>query len=96
MASGKLLKISDDLSVFIFQNEDSSYFTTDNVIRYRNIGKSYDIKQILDDNIFIDSDNMLHVMNEGGDDKFYFPAALLDTNFMKLLELKADGLLQIK
>jgi hypothetical protein len=96
MNSGKLLKISDERSIFIIQNEDESYITKENVISYRNIGESFETKMINECYTNIDAKGNIHVLDAIGNSKFYFPAIWLDTNTMKLIELQNDGIIQLQ
>ena len=45
MKSGKLLRITDDRSIYIHQNEDGSYIDDKAIIHYRNIGASFEIAE---------------------------------------------------
>ena len=96
MNSGKLLKISDERSIFIIQNEDSSYITKEGVISYRNIGESFEVKMLNESYTNIDSKGNLHVLDASGNSKFYFPIIWLDTNTMKLIELQNDGIIKLQ
>jgi hypothetical protein len=96
MKSGKLLKISDERSIYIIQNEDESYIDKNNSIRYRNIGVSFDIHQINDSFVNIDNKGNMHVLDAVGNSKFYFPSVWLDTDMMAVYELQEKGIIQLK
>jgi hypothetical protein len=96
MNSGKLLKISDERSIFIIQNEDDSYIAKDNTISYKNIGESFDIRIINESYVNIDAKNNAHVLDASGNSKFHFPLMWLDTLSMKLYELQDSGLIKIE
>ena len=95
MNSGKLLRISDERSVYILQNEDGSYVSEQGLIRYRNIGASFD-KSFINES-FVDVDTkkqVLHVLDEAGKSKWFIPLVWLDTITMKILELQEMGILK--
>lgn len=96
MNSGKLLKISEERSVFILQNEDGEYLTKEGVIKYRNIGESFELKMINESHTAIDPKGQIHVLDQSGNSKFHFPVIWLDTNTMKLIELQQSNIIQIK
>ena len=88
MNSGKLLRISNERSIYILQNDDESYISKDNVIRYRNIGEGFEIKMINESHTNVDPKGLIHVLDQAGNSKFHFPAIWLDTNTMKIIELQ--------
>jgi len=92
--SGKLLRISDQRSIYIIMNDDGSY-VKDNIIRYLNIGANFEKKIINESNFYIDN-GMLHVVDAVGNSKFHFPAIWIDTISMKIFELQELGILQQK
>ena len=87
MKSGKLLKISNERSIYIIQNEDESYINEEMLIRYRNIGENFDKALILESFCFIDDKGMLNITNNVGDSIVHFPIIWLDTNRMMLQSL---------
>ena len=96
MKSGKLLRISDERSIYIHENEDDgSYINKQEIIRYRNIGASFEIAQVNEAYVMVDANQSIHILDDAGKSKFHFPAIWLDTNMMKILELQELGLLQI-
>lgn len=94
MKSGKLLKISDERSIFIIQNEDGSYISTEMQINYRNIGTNFDHRLTQDAFVNITDKGIVEVLDAAGKAKFHFPAVWLDTNYMKFIELQESGLLK--
>lgn len=86
MKSGKLLKISNERSIYIIQNEDESYITQDMLIRYRNIGEKYEKALIVESICYIE-DGMLHITNNVGNSIIQFPIVWLDTDRMMLQSL---------
>lgn len=44
LSSGKYLKITDDWSIYILENENGSYISDENTVRYKNVGNSFDIR----------------------------------------------------
>jgi hypothetical protein len=95
MNSGKLLKISDERSIYILENEDGSYINKQELIRYRNIGASFEIAQIEEAFTMIDPNQTIHILDNSGKSKFHFPLVWLDTITMKVIELQELGILQI-
>lgn len=96
MSSGKLLRISDERSIFIIQNEDESYINKDNLIRYRNIGPTFELVIINESYTNLDSTQQLHILDNSGNSKFHFPVIWLDTTHMKLIALQEEGILKLK
>jgi hypothetical protein len=96
MKSGKLLRISDDRSIYIIENDDDSYITNDKLISYRNIGKSFDIAVVEKAYVDVGVDQQVHVLDAVGNSKFHFPMIWLNTNMMKLYELQEMGLIKLK
>lgn len=93
--SGKLLKISEERSIYIIENVDGSYIDNESIIHYRNIGKTFEIAQI--NTSFTQNDGQsIYILDEAGNSKFHFPIIWLDTNMMKLIELQEQGLIQFK
>ena len=95
MKSGKLLKLSDDRSVYIIQNEDDSYIDADDVIRYRNIGSAYNQSLIEERHIRITDKGMIEVVGETGKSIWFFPLAWLDTDRMRVEGIVRDGLIKM-
>jgi hypothetical protein len=89
MNNGKLLRITDERSVYILENEDGSYVSETGLIRYRNIGPSFDTRMIQESYTDFDiKTQSLHVLDEAGKSKWHIPAVWLDTLSMKILELQ--------
>ncbi|MDD5649121.1 MAG: hypothetical protein PHF86_01700 [Candidatus Nanoarchaeia archaeon] len=93
MKSGKLLRISEERSIYILQNEDGTYIDSNNVIKYRNL---FDIGIINESFVNLDANGSVHVLDEAGNSKFYFPSIWLDTLSMKILELQELGIIKLK
>ena len=95
--SGKLLKITDDRSIYIIQNEDGSYIDSEYQIRYRNLGESFEMKLIQESYVSIDQEKgMVNVLDGVGKSKFHFPLIWLDTDYMKYVRLVESGKLKIE
>lgn len=92
--SGKLIRISDNLSMYILENEDGSYISPEGTIRYKNIGNNFDIHFIQEHNCTIDEKGMVQILDEVGKSMMYFPAMWLDTDQMKVMGLVEKGLLK--
>lgn len=92
--AGKLIRISETLSMYILENEDGSYITPEGVIRYRNIGSDFEYKFEQVHNCSIDSRGLLSILDEVGKAMMHFPAVWLDTDQMKIHNLVQKGLLQ--
>lgn len=86
MKSGKLLKISNERSIYIIQNEDESYITQDMLIRYRNIGENFK-KALINESYCSLENGMINVLDATSKPKFHFPLIWLDTDAMKLQSL---------
>ena len=95
MKSGKLLKLADDRSVYIIQNEDDSYIDKDDVIRYRNIGGAYNQSLIEERHIRITDKGTIEVVGETGKSIWFFPLAWLDTDRMRVEGIVRDGLIKM-
>lgn len=96
MKSGKLLKLSDERSVYIIQNEDESYIDKDDVIRYRNIGEAYNQSLIEEGHIRVTDQGIVEVVGETGKSIWFFPLIWLDTDRMRVEGIVRDGLIQFK
>lgn len=93
--SGKLLRISEDRSIFILENKDGSYIDEKGIIRYRNLGEDFENKIMEESYVYIDKDKgMVNVLNGVGKTKFFFPMNWLDTDFMKYMRLVESGKLK--
>jgi len=93
---GKLLRINSDRSIFIVENEDGSYISEEGEIKYKNIGKNFDMRLVNSAFVNIDSKGMVNVLDAVGNSVFFFPGIWLDTNQMKILGLVESGLLALK
>lgn len=94
--SGKLIRISGDLSMYILENEDGSYITQEGVIRYKNIGANFNIHFIQEHNCTIDEKGMVQILDEVGNSMMHFPAVWLNTDEMKVMGLVEKGLLKFE
>jgi hypothetical protein len=94
MNNGKLLRISDERSIFIHENEDGSYINSESLIKYRNIGTAFEIAQVNEAFIMVDNNQSIHILDDAGKSKFHFPAVWLDTITMKIIELQELGILK--
>jgi hypothetical protein len=92
MQAGKLLRISDFRSIYIFENLEGGYIAQDGSIQYRNIGSSFNISEIHTAYTQIEEET-IHVLDPSGNSKFYFSKIWLDTIFMKMLELQELGII---
>ena len=88
---GKLLPISPTRSIYI-EDQDGEYIK-DNTIIYRNVGKDYDIKYQIQDNVEV-KDNVINVLDDSGKMLFFFSTKWLDTTIGKILELQELGILK--
>jgi len=86
MKSGKLLKISNERSIYIIQNEDESYINNEMLIRYRNIGDNFE-KVIVNESYCSIEQGIVSVLDVTSKPKFHFPLIWLDTNAMMLQSL---------
>jgi len=93
MKSGKLLRISEDRSIFIIQNEDGSFITQDGLINYRNLGSNFN-PRIIQDSYTSISNGMVDVLDIAGKAKFHFPEIWLNTTAGMVHELVDKGVLQ--
>lgn len=94
--SGKLIRISENLSMYILENEDGSYISQDGIIRYKNIGTNFNIHFIQEHNCHIDEKGMVQILDEVGKSMMFFPAIWLDTDQMKVMGLVEKGLLKFE
>ena len=90
MKAGKLLRISDDRSIYIIENEDGSLISPEGIMRYRNIGAGFAIEVINQDQVMVDEKGMADV---GG--IFHFPVQWLNTDGMSIQRLVEKGLLKL-
>ena len=95
MQSGKLLRITDDRSIYIHENEDGSYIDDKSIIYYRNIGASFEIAQVMEAYTMVDPNQSVHILDDAGKSKFHFPSIWLDTQMMKIIDLQESGLIKI-
>lgn len=86
MKSGKLLKISNERSIYIIENEDGSYINEEMLIRYRNIGANFE-KALINESYCSIEGGMVNVLDATLKPKFHFPLIWLDTDRMKLQSL---------
>lgn len=94
--SGKLIRISDNLSMYILENEDGSYVSQEGIIRYKNIGANFNIHFIQEHNCSIDEKGMVNILDEVGNAMMHFPAMWLNTDEMKVMGLVDKGLLKFE
>lgn len=93
--SGKLLKITEDRSIYILQNEDGSYIDSDYQIRYRNLGESFEMKLVQESYVNVDQEKgTVNVLDAAGKSKFHLPMIWLDTDYMKYVRLIESGKLK--
>ena len=90
MKAGKLLRITDDRSIYIIENEDGSLINESGKMRYRNIGAGFAIEQIAEDIVTVNDKEMADVGN-----LFHFPIMWLDTDRMVIQRLVEKGLLKL-
>jgi hypothetical protein len=95
MNHGKLLRITDDWSVYVLENEDGSYLNTEGVIRYKNVGKDFDYRVTHESYVAVDEKGVLSVLDASGKSKFHFPLDWLDTDGMKIRGLVEDGIIKM-
>lgn len=79
ISSSKYLKIEDDWSIYVLENENGTYISNNNTIRYKNVGKSFDIRITFEDFISIEQ-GVIKVLNAVGNPKFHFPLIWLNKN----------------
>jgi hypothetical protein len=93
MNSGKLIKLNDSRSIYLLYNNDNdSYFFDDNIIKFRNIGKDFDVA-IVNENYYQIKNDTLHVLDAASNPIFYFPIIWLNQIQMKINELFELGIL---
>ena len=90
MKAGKLLRISDERSIYIIENEDGSLISPEGIMRYRNIGAGFAIEQIAEDVVTVDEKGSVDV---GG--IFHFPVMWLDSDRMAINRLVEIGFLKL-
>ena len=90
MKAGKLLRISEERSIYIIENEDGSLINEAGVMKYRNIGVGFAIEQISEDQVTVDEQGIAGV---GG--IFHFPVVWLDTDPMCLMNLVNKGIIKL-
>lgn len=88
MKAGKLLRISEERSIYIIENEDGSLINEAGIMRYRNIG-AFAIEVVNEDHVTVDEKGIADV---GG---FHFPISWLDTDRMKLMDLVNKGIIKL-
>lgn len=89
MKAGKLLRITDERSIYIIENEDGSLISSEGIMRYRNIG-AFAIEVINEDQVTVDEKGSADV---GG--IFHFPLQWLNTDGMSIQRLVEKGLLKL-
>lgn len=95
MNHGKLLRITDDWSVYVLENEDGGYLSTEGVIRYKNIGASFDYRVTHESYTSVTAQGVLEVLDAVGKSKFHFPAVWLNTEQMRVNGLVRDGIIKM-
>jgi hypothetical protein len=96
MNHGKLLRITDDWSVYVLENEDGLYLNEYGIIRYKNVGKSFDYRITHESNASVNEEGMLFVFDMTGKPKFHFPAVWLNTSQMRTMGLVRDGIINLQ
>lgn len=96
MASGKMLRISENRSIYILEDEFGNYISNEMEISYKNVGKDYDVHFIQTHPIRINEKNMIEILDNVGNPMFFFPSIWLNTDQMKIMSLIEKGLLQTK
>jgi len=89
MKAGKLLRITDERSIYIIENEDGSLISPEGVMRYRNIG-AFAIEVINEDQVTVNDQGIADI---GG--IFHFPIMWLDSDQMTIKRLVEKGLLKL-
>ena len=89
MKAGKLLRITDERSIYIIENEDGSLMSPEGIMRYRNIG-AFAIEVINEDQVTVDEKGSADV---GG--MFHFPVMWLDSDRMAINRLVEIGFLKL-
>ena len=95
MKSGKLIRLSDDRSVYIIQDEDDSYIDKDDLIRYRNIGSAYNQSLVEERHTRVTDKGIVEVVGQTGKSIWFFPLIWLDTDRMRVEGIIRDGLVTI-
>lgn len=95
MNNSKLLRITDDWSVYILENSDGSYLAPDGQIRYKNVGKSFDTRLTHEAFTNTTAGGILEVLDAVGKSKFHFPLMWLDTDQMRIQGLVRDEIIKI-
>ena len=90
MKAGKLLRISDEQSIYIIENEDGSLINESGKMRYRNIGAGFAINVINEDQVTVDEKGIADIGN-----LFRFPVMWLDTDGMSIQRLVEKGILKL-
>ena len=92
--AGKLIRISDTLSIFILENEEGEYITEQGVIRFKNLRENLQVSAEQVGNCVIDEQGVISIMDESNTPWVHFPAVWLNTDQMKLISLVEKGLIK--
>jgi hypothetical protein len=95
MREGKMLRITNELTVFIVANKDGSLIDGKNRIRYRTLGKGLNQSTINQSSVRVVNESIIEVLDNKQKPMFGFPLLWLDTDAMKIQGLVEKGLLKI-
>jgi hypothetical protein len=95
MKEGKMLRLADDLTIFIIANEDGLLISKENQMRYRMLGGGCDKSTITQSDVRVVKESKVEVLDNNQKPMFWFPLLWLDTDGMKIQGLVEKGLLKI-
>jgi len=93
--NGKMLMLNPERYIYILENEQEEYITeNENTLsmRYRNYGIMYN-HNVIEEAFVMIKNNMIEVLDDVGNTKFYFPLDWLNTDQMKMQNLIDKGLI---
>lgn len=91
---GKLLPITNDRQIYI-EEQDNGEFIKDNKIFYRNIGKDFDVRHLIEANVNV-TEKEIEILGNEGTVLVHFPTVWLDVTTMRIIELQQMGILKTK
>ena len=89
---GKLIPITLERSIYLEEQENEE-FIKDNKVNYRNIGKDFDLRHLIEANVNI-TKTEVEILGAEGTVLVHFPLMWLDVTTMRIIELQQLGILR--
>jgi hypothetical protein len=88
----KLLPITHERSICLEEYENGT-LVKDGMVKYRNVGKGFDYRHLIDANINI-TDKDVEILGSEGTVLTHFPKIWMDVITMRIIELQQAGVIR--